>query len=79
MPFVTEKKKAVSLNGVLAAAKKLSAEEKQVLRIKLFGDDAINAMKTFEAGLKKRKALVKKNDAEIVGIVKKIRRKNASV
>jgi len=35
MPVVTVKKKAVSLNGVLAAAKKLSAEEKQNIKDKI--------------------------------------------
>ena len=78
MPVVTVKKKAVSLNGVLAAAKKLSAEEKQILRIKLFSDDIIKEAKAFDAAMKKRKPLIKKTDEEIVRAIKKIRAKNVT-
>jgi hypothetical protein len=78
MPVSTEKKKTVSLNGVLAAAKKLNAEEIQLLKVKLFGNDIINELKMFETAMKKRKTAVKKPDAEIVRAVKKIRAKNAA-
>jgi hypothetical protein len=78
MPVSTEKKKTVSLNGVLAAAKKLNAEEIQMLKVKLFGNDIINELKMFETAMKKRKTAVKKPDAEIVSAVKKIRAKNAA-
>jgi hypothetical protein len=78
MPVSTEKKKTVSLNGVLAAAKKLNADEIQLLKVKLFGNDIINELKAFEAAMKKKKTAVKKPDAEIVRAVKKIRAKNAA-
>jgi hypothetical protein len=78
MPVVIEKKKAVSLNGILAAAKKLSAEERQILRIKLFSDDILKEAKAFDAFMKKRKPLIKKTDEEIVKAIKKIRSKNAT-
>jgi hypothetical protein len=52
MPVSTEKKKTVSLNGVLAAAKKLNADEIQLLKVKLFGNDIINELKAFEAAMK---------------------------
>ena len=77
MPVVTEKKRVVSLNGVLAAAKKLTAEEKQILRIKLFSDDIVKEAKAFDAAMKKRKPAIKKTDEEIVKAIKKIRVKNA--
>ena len=78
MPNVTERKKAVSLNGVLAAAKKLSVEEKQILRIKLFSNDIIKEAKAFDAAMKKSKPFVKKSDEEIVKAVRKIRAKHAA-
>ena len=78
MPVITEKKKAVSLNGILAAAKKMNAEEMQLLKVKLFGNDIINELKVFEREMKKRKAVIKKSDDEIVTAVKKIRTKNAA-
>jgi dihydroxyacetone kinase len=78
MPVTTEKKKTVSLNGVLAAAKKLNAEEIQLLKVKLFGNDIINELKAFETAMKKRRTAIKKTDDEIVSAVKKIRAKNAS-
>lgn len=50
----------VSFNGVLSAAKKLSVEEKQLLKMKLFVAEGIKEMKAFEARLKKRRAVAKK-------------------
>ena len=73
MPVVTEKKKTVSLKSIIAAAKKLSTEEKQVLKMKLFGDDAFLQLKAFEKKMRKKRKPVKKSDDEIVSIVKKIR------
>ncbi|HSN60225.1 MAG TPA: hypothetical protein VLR49_04785 [Ferruginibacter sp.] len=78
MTVVTDKKKNTSLNSILAAAKRLSAEEKQQLKVKLFGDDIINELKAFEAAMKKRKPVIKKSDEEIVNAVKKLRVKNAA-
>lgn len=77
MPVVTEKKKT-SLNGILAAAKKLNAEDKQLLRMKLFGADIIKEARAFDAAMKKRKPAIKKTDEEIVKAVRKIRTKNAA-
>jgi hypothetical protein len=68
-----------SFKTVLSAVKKLSAEEKQLLRLQLFADDALAEMKSFELQLKKNKKPVKKTDDEIVSITTSIRRKrNAS-
>lgn len=78
MPVIDDKKKPLSFNRVLAAAKKLSAEEKHLLKLKLFGDDLIKEAKAFDMVMKKRKAPIKKTDEEIVAAVKKIRAKNAS-
>jgi hypothetical protein len=79
MPAITENKSPVSLNGVLAAAKKLSTEEKQLLRMKLFANDAIKEMKAFEAAMKKKRKPIKRKDAEIVSIVKATRIKNGTL
>jgi dihydroxyacetone kinase len=78
MPVAATNKKNLSLNSVLAAAKKLNAEEIQLLKVKLFGDDIINELKAFESAMKKRKPVIKKSDDEIVSAVKKIRAKNAA-
>lgn len=78
MAITTQKKKAVSLNDVLAAAKKLTLEEKQLLKVRLFGNDIISELKAFETAMKKRKGGIKKSDDEIVAAVKKIRAKNAA-
>jgi len=75
MTSTTQKKKTVSLNDVLAAAKKLSLEEKQLFKVKLFGNYIINEFKAFETAMKKRKGVIKKSDDEIVAAVKKIRLK----
>ncbi len=65
-----------SFKDILSAAKKLSAEEKQLLRMQLFAADALSEMKAFESELKKRKKQVKKTDEEIVKITTSIREKN---
>ena len=75
MAEVKEKKKNISLSSVIAAAKRLSAEDKQLLKMKLFGDDALLQLKLFEKEMRKKKKSVKKSDDEIVNIVKKIRLK----
>ena len=68
-----------SFKTVLSAVKKLSAAEKQVLRLQVFATDALAEMKSFEQQLKKNKKPVKKTDDEIVTITTSIRRKkNAS-
>ncbi len=73
MPVITKKKKTSSLTNIIAAAQKLSVEEKQLLKMKLFGDDAFLELKAFEKAMRKKRRPVKKSDGEIVGIVKKIR------
>ena len=73
MQAVTEKKGAVTLKSIIAAAQKLSAEEKQVLKMKLFGDDAFLELKAFEKTMRKKRKPVKKSDDEIVSIIKKNR------
>ena len=77
MTVVTDKKKNTSFNSLLAAAKKLSTEEKQQLRINLFGGDIIKELGAFEAAMKKQKPSVKKSDEEIVNAVNKVRVRNA--
>lgn len=68
-----------SFKTVLSAVKKLSAAEKQLLRLQIFATDALAEMKSFELQLKKNKKPVKKTDDEIVSITTSIRRKrNAS-
>ena len=80
MTGLIENKSSASLSLILSAAKKLSMEEKQLLRIKLFAKEGIKEMKEFEAILKKKnRKPIKKKDAEIVRIVKAIRLKNAKV
>lgn len=61
--------------SLLSAVKKLSAEEKQLLRLQLFAPDALSEMKAFEAQLKKKKSPVKKTDEEIVNLTTSIRRR----
>jgi hypothetical protein len=78
MSVITEKKKSISVNRILAAAKKLNPEEIQLLKIKLFGNDIITELKVFEKEMKKRKNTAKKSDDEIVKAVRKIRTKNAA-
>jgi hypothetical protein len=68
-----------SFKTVLSAVKKLSAAEKQLLKLQLFATDALAEMKSFELQLKKSRKPVKKTDEEIVSITTSIRRKrNAS-
>ncbi len=69
------KRKVFSFTTLLSAVKRLSDEERQLLRMQLFAPDALNEMKAFEAQLKKKKLLVKKTDAEAVGLTTSIRRK----
>ena len=79
MTGLIENKSSASLSLILSAAKKLSMEEKQLLRIKLFAKEGLKEMKEFEAALKKHRKPIKKKDTEIVSIVKAIRLKNAKV
>jgi hypothetical protein len=72
---VAVKKEIFSFKTVLSAVKKLSAEEKQLLRLQLFATDALSEMKAFEIQLKKKKSLVKKTDSEIVSLTTSIRKK----
>jgi len=60
---------------ILSNVKKLSAEEKQILKLQLFAGDALNAMKEFEQQLKKQQPLVKKTDAQVVSLTTSIRKK----
>lgn len=48
------KTEASSFKTVLSAVKKLSAEEKQLLRLELFAADALSEMRAFELQLKKK-------------------------
>lgn len=76
MPETTKiKTPASSFKTVLSAVKKLSIEEKHILRLQLFSADALSEMKTFEIQLKKKKSLVKKTNEEIVNLTTSIRRK----
>ena len=77
MPATTKiKTQASSFKSLLSAVKKLSSEEKQLLRLQLLAPDSLSEMKTFEAQLKKKKPLIKKTDEEIVSITTSIRRRN---
>lgn len=78
MSVITKKKKTASLNGILAASKKLTPKGLQLLKLKLFRNDIINELKAFEKTMKKRKNATKKTDDEIVSVVRKIRTKNAT-
>jgi hypothetical protein len=72
MPASQERK--IPFKLLLAAAQKLSPEEKQLLWRKLFAAEAIKEMKMQEAEWKKKYPIVKKTDDEIVAAVKKIRK-----
>ena len=61
--------------NVLSAVKKLSAEEKQLLRLQLFSADALVEMKAFELQFGKKSKRLKKTDDEIVKLTTSIRRK----
>jgi ATP-dependent protease HslVU (ClpYQ) peptidase subunit len=67
------KKETTSFKTLLSAAKKLTAEEKQLLRLQLFAADALSDMKAFEQQLKQKKTLIKKSDTAIVKLTKTIR------
>lgn len=67
-------KKVSSFKAVLAAAKKLTVAEQQMLRLALLGNDALDEMKTFEQQLKKGKSIKPKSDATIVKLTTTIRR-----
>jgi hypothetical protein len=72
--YVTVKiKTSSSFKTVLSAAKKLSVEEKQLLKLQLFAPDALSELKAFETGLKKTKRSLKKTDEEIVKLTTSIR------
>lgn len=64
-----------ALNELLSAIKKLSVEEKQLLRLQLFANDALAEMKAFELKLKKKKTPRKKSDEDIVKLTTSIRRR----
>ena len=61
--------------NVLSAVKKLTAEEKQLLRLQLFSADALGEMKAFELQFGKKKKRPKKTNEEIVKLTTTIRRK----
>lgn len=69
-------KKKISFKSLLSAAQNLSAEEKQLLRLQLFGNEAIDEMKAFEKALQNKKPVAKKSDKEIVTLIKTIRSAN---
>ncbi|MDZ4796049.1 MAG: hypothetical protein SGI83_17345 [Bacteroidota bacterium] len=69
-------KTSSSFKTALSAAKKLSVEEKQLLKLQLFAADALIELKAFETALKKSKNGLKKTDEEIVKLTTTIRRRN---
>ena len=75
MPATTKIKPSSSFKTALSAARKLSIEERQLLKLQLFSADALSEMKAFEAQLKKKKTLMRKTDEEIVNLTTSIRRK----
>ena len=75
MPATTKIKPSTAFKTAMSAARKLSIEEKQLLKLQLFSVDALNELKTFESQLKKKKSLVKKTDEEIVNLTTSIRQK----
>jgi hypothetical protein len=70
---VAIKKETQSFKTLLSAAKKLTAEEKQLLRLQLFAADTLSDMKVFELQLKQKKPLIKKSDTAIVTLTNTIR------
>lgn len=64
-----------SLKLAMSAMKKLSDEEKKIIRMHFFSNEIIAEAKAFEARLRKKKKIFKKTDEEIVAITKSIRRK----
>lgn len=75
MQAVKLKSPIASFKNVLSAVKKLTEEERQLLRLQLFSADALSEMKAFEMQLKKRKKRTRKTDDEIVNLTTSIRRK----
>ena len=74
----TGKSKALTLEVVSSAVEKFSIEERQILRLKFFCNDALVEMKAFESELKKRKKMVSRTDEEIVDVIKSIRKRHAA-
>jgi hypothetical protein len=74
--MTTIAKKKVAFKSLLSAAQKLSVEEKQLLRLKFFGNDAIDEMKAFEKALQKKRPVTKKSDKDIVILTRTIRGAN---
>jgi hypothetical protein len=80
MANLINKKKATSLKVVSTAIEKLSIDDRQLLRLKFFSNDAFEEMKALEKKIKENRKLVNIADIEIVDIVKSIRKKrNAGV
>ena len=76
MPSTAKLKSQTSnFKMALSVVKKLTAEERYLLRLQLIGNDVINEMKAFESEMRKKKKPVKKTDDEIVAITKLIRKK----
>ena len=80
MDNLINKSKAASLKVVSNAIKNLSIEDRQLLKLKFFSNDAFEEMKAFEKKLKNNQKPVNIDDREIVDMIKLIRkRRNASV
>ena len=58
MPVTTKIKSSPAFKTAISAARKLSIEEKQLLKHQLFSADALLELKVFEAQLKKKKSLL---------------------
>ena len=80
MESLINKSKTASLKVVSNAIENLSIEDRQLLKMKFFSNDAFEEMKAFEKKLKNNQKPVNIDDREIVDMVKLIRkRRNASV
>lgn len=80
MDNLINKSKTASLKVVSNAIENLSIEDRQLLKLKFFSNDAFEEMKAFEKKLKNNQKPVNIDDREIVDMVKLIRkRRNASV
>ena len=76
MPSTSKIKQQTSnFKMALSVVKKLTAEEKYLLRWELSGNDAINQLKAFESEMRKKKKPIKRTDDEIVALTKLIRQK----
>jgi hypothetical protein len=75
MQTAKAKYQATLFKSVLSAVKKLSAEEKQLLRLQLFSADALGEMKAFELQFGKKRKRLKQTDEEIVKLTTSIRHK----